>query len=259
MNGVYLYLGNTGLRAQTSNYLGLSAELTAGSLTVTVAPYYNKVDNMIALVTIPTKEAPGELVVQYDPQRVRQYQNIEDARTKGVDVTVRYQGRYMTAGGSYSYLDTRANQYDMEHEQMRRVTIDGMAHHKGNVFITWQHQQRRAGRADAPTYGAGLYGRFSTKRYYQVDGNGKGYQVWRLSGHYDFSPRPASPLHFKVEAGVDNLLNYCDRTPHGLHLGTTTPGRTVYVSLTVRLRNGKKVKFTDNIKSHLKQQQNEED
>ena len=70
MNGVYLYLGNTDLKAQTSNYFGVSAEYTLGHLTMTLSGYYNKVDNMIALVTIPTSEAPGDLIVQYDPMRV---------------------------------------------------------------------------------------------------------------------------------------------------------------------------------------------
>ena len=125
MSGVYLYLGNTDLKAQTSNYLGLSAEYTIGKLTMTASAYYNKVDNMIALVTIPPSLAPGELIVQYEPVRVRQYQNIEDAKTYGVDLTLRYQGRHITAGGSYSYLDTKANQYDSEKDVMHSVTIDG--------------------------------------------------------------------------------------------------------------------------------------
>ena len=268
MSTIIMYLGDRNLRAQTSNYFSLGGEYTWGGLNLTATGYYNKVDDMIALATVPLSEAPQSYRQQYGEMlgKVRRYQNMEDARTYGVDVSLRYTLNDLAAGLGYSYLDTDAHVYDSDHDRLVSVTIDGMAHHKGNVFITWQHQQRRAGRADAPTYGAGLYGRFSTKRYYQVDGNGKGYQVWRLSGHYSFSPRlssfllpPSSILHFKLEAGVDNLLNYCDRTPHGLHLGTTTPGRTVYVSLTVRLRNGKKVKFTDNIKSHLKQQQNEED
>ena len=130
MNGVYLYLGNENLKAQYSNYFGVSAEYSVGQLTVTVAPYYNKVNDMITLVTIPTKEAPGDLVIQYDPIRVRQYQNMENARTYGVDLTVRYQGRHFTVGGSYSYLDTEAEQYDSEHDVMHNVTIDGMAHHR---------------------------------------------------------------------------------------------------------------------------------
>lgn len=247
MSGVYLYLGNTNLKAQTSNYFGLSAEYTIGQLTMTLSPYYNKVDDMIALVTIPNSQAPGDLIVQYDPHRVRQYQNIEDAQTYGIDFTIRYQGRFFTAGGSYSYLDTKANQYDSENDMMQRVTIDGMAHHKANVYATWRHDFTKSYQL-----GIGIYGRMSSKRYYQTDGDGKGYQLWRLSTTHQLG----KALH--IEAGMDNIFDYVDRTPHGLHLGTTTPGRTVYASLTVRLNQGKKLtnKYKSNFNSH---QNNEQD
>ncbi len=245
MSGVYLYLGNEDLKAQTSNYLSVSAEYTLGPLTVTVMPYYNKVDDMITLVTIPTSKAPGELVIQYDPVRVRQYQNVEDAKTYGVDVTVRYQGRYVTAGGSYSYLDTKANQYDSENETMRQVTIDGMAHHKANVYATWRHDFSKRYQL-----GVGLYGRLSSKRYYQVDGDGAGYTLWRLSTTHQIGKA------LRLEAGMDNIFDYVDRTPHGLHLGTTSPGRTVYASLTLRLHQGKKL--TNKYKSNLNSYQNNE-
>ena len=247
MSGVYLYLGNTNLKAQTSNYFGLSAEYTIGQLTMTLSPYYNKVDDMIALVTIPNSQAPGDLIVQYDPHRVRQYQNIEDAQTYGIDFTIRYQGRFFTAGGSYSYLDTKANQYDSENDMMQRVTIDGMAHHKANVYATWRHDFTKSYQL-----GIGIYGRMSSKRYYQTDGDGKGYQLWRLSTTHQLGKA------LRIEAGMDNIFDYVDRTPHGLHLGTTTPGRTVYASLTVRLNQGKKLtnKYKSNFNSH---QNNEQD
>ena len=246
MNGVYLYLGNTGLKAQHSNYFGLSGEYTVGRLTLTVAPYFNKVNDMITLVTIPAKQAPAELITKYDPIKVRQYQNMEDAKTYGVDVTLRYQARHFTAGGSYSYLDTEANQYDAENDVMQRVVIDGMAHHKANVYATWS-------RDFTPRYqfGVGVYGRLSSKRYYQIDGDGSGYQLWRLTTSHQLGSS------CRLEAGVDNIFNYCDRTPHGLHLGTTTPGRTVYASLTVRFNQGRKL--TNKYKSNLNSNNNETD
>ena len=245
MNGVYLYLGNTDLKAQYSNYLGMSLEYTIGRLTMTVAPYYNQVNDMITLVTIPTKEAPGDLITKYDPIRVRQYQNMEDAKTYGVDVTVRYQTKNFTAGGSYSYLDTEANQYDSENDVMQKVTIDGMAHHKANVYATWNHAFTKRYQL-----GVGVYGRMSTKRYYQIDGNGKGYQLWRLSTSHQFG------TNYRLEAGVDNIFDYVDRTPHGLHLGTTSPGRTFYASMTIRFNQGKKL--SNKYKSNLNSNQNNE-
>ena len=245
MNGVYLYLGNTDLKAQTSNYFGVSAEYTLGHLTMTLSGYYNKVDNMIALVTIPTSEAPGDLIVQYDPMRVRQYQNMEDAKTYGIDFTARYQTKHFTAGGSYSYLDTKAHQYDSDHDVMQEVTIDGMAHHKANWYVTWNHDFSKLYHL-----GIGIYGSMSSKRYYQIDGNGKGYQIWRLATTHQFGK------NLRLEAGIDNIFNYIDKTPHGLHLGTTTPGTTVYASLTVRFNKGKKL--NNKYKYNLNQKNNEE-
>ena len=246
MNGVYLYLGNTDLKAQHSNYFGVSAEYSVGHLTVTIAPYYNKVNDMITLVTIPTKLAPGDLISKYDPIRVRQYQNMEDAKTYGIDVTVRYQTKSFTAGGSYSYLDTEANQYDSENDVIQPVTIDGMAHHKASVYATWNHQFSKGYQL-----GVGLYGRMSSKRYYQIDGDGKGYQLWRVSTNHQIGKL------WRIDAGVDNIFNFVDRTPHGLHLGTTSPGRTVYASLTVRFNQGKKI--SNKYKSNFNSNNNETD
>ncbi len=251
MNGVYLYMGNTSLTPQTSDYYALNGEYTIGALTLTATAYINKVKDMITLVTIPRTQAPGDLIVQYDPVKVREYQNIEDARTSGVDFSARYAWKELSAGIGYSYLDTDANQYDSEHDVMQKVVIDGTAHHKGNVFATWNH-------SFSPAYalGIGVYGRMSSTRFYQINGNGKGYQLWRINTTHDIGH--SKHTTWRVEAGVDNIFDYCDRSPHGLHLGTTTAGRTIYASLTVRFNQGKKLKNT--YKSNLNQTyKNEED
>jgi len=272
MTTIIMYLGNKDLKAQTSNYYSLNAEYTWGGLNLTATGYLNQVDRMITLVTVPRAEAPAEYRQQYGELlgKVRRYENMEDARTCGVDVNLRYVLKGFSAGVGYSYLDTDAHVYDGDHDRLVKVTIDGMAHHKGNVFLTWQ-QAAGEGRTMATggggmafsEWGLGLYGRFSTKRYYQTDGDGKGYQLWRIAGHASFNyPLSAihhspSTIHLQLEAGIDNIFNYCDRTPHGLHLGTTTPGRTVYLTLTAQLKKGKKVRFTNNTKSNIKTKQND--
>ena len=251
MNGTYLYLGNEGLKPQTSNYYAVSGEYNWQGLNVTVTGYINKVKDMITLVTIPNSQAPAEYIVKYDPRKTRQYQNLETAETKGIDVSVRYRlNRDWMLGGSYSYLDTDAKKYDTNHDRLVDVVIDGMAHHKGSWFATWNHDF-----STVYHMGIGLYGRMSSKRYYQINGDGKGYQIWRLSTNHEF---PVSKKWlFRLEAGIDNIFNYVDRTYHGLHLGTTTPGRTIYGTLTIRFAQGKKIKFTNN-KSNFKTSNNEE-
>lgn len=252
MSGTYLYLGNEKLTPQTSNYYAVSGEYNWQGLNVTVTGYINNVDNMITLVTIPNSQAPAEYIIKYDPVKTRQYQNLETAETKGVDVSVRYRiNSEWMLGGSYSYLDTDARQYDSTHDKLKDVVIDGTAHHKGSWFATWNHDVSKKYRL-----GAGLYGRMSSKRYYQIDGDGKGYQIWRVATNHEF---PVSKKWlFRLEAGIDNIFNYVDDTPHGLHLGTTTPGRTIYGTLTIRFSQGKKLRFTDN-KSNFKTNDNETD
>lgn len=249
MNGTYLYMGNEHLKPQTSDYYSVGGEYSWKGFVLNVTGYINNVKDMITLVNVPNYTAPAEYQTQYELKRTRQYKNLETAKTKGVDVSLRFAHKEWTAGVGYSYLDTDANLYDSDHDKMKKVTIDGMAHHKGNAYVTWGHRF-----SDYYRLGAGIYGRMSSKRYYQSDGNGKGYQIWRLSTSHDFGK--SDKTSYRLEAGVDNIFNYVDRTPHGLHLGTTTPGTTVYAQLTIRFSQGKKTnnKFNSNLSNS-----NEED
>ena len=128
MSGTYLYLGNKDLTPQLSNYYSAGIEYTHHGWSITLTGYYNRVKDMIALVTIPNYQAPEDLYIQYQPIKTRQYKNLEDAKTYGVDVSARYTMREFTFGLNYSYLDTDANIYDTHHERMKQVVIDGMAH-----------------------------------------------------------------------------------------------------------------------------------
>lgn len=254
MSSVVLFFGNKDLDAQKSNYFSLSGEYTIGGLNLSLTGYYNKLDDMITLVTIPKSEAPSAYIEQYGEMlnKVRRYENMEDARTCGLDFNMRYTYGEWSGGLSYSYLDTKAHVYDSDHDRLNRVVIDGMAYHKGNVFATWNHRF-------APSYrlGVGLYARMSSKRYYAIDGNGKGYNVWRLSTTHDLGK--SQKMSYRLEAGVDNIFNYIDKTPHGLHLGTTTPGTTIYAKFTISFKQGKKINISDKSINIKTKEDNEED
>ena len=252
MNGMILFLGNPCLKPQTSNYFSLNAEYTIGHFNISATGYYNKLGDMITLVTIPNSEAPDVYREQYGEMlsKVRRYMNMDNAKTFGADVTLRYTTDNLSLGAGYSYLDTDANIFDTTHDKMINVVIDGMAHHKGNIFATWNHNI-------SPSYnlGIGLYGKFSTKRYYQTNGDGKGYQIWRLTTTHDIGK--SHGMAYRIEAGIDNIFNYVDRTPHGLHLGTNTSGTTLFASLTIRFSQGKKINNIINKNKNYKD--NEED
>ncbi len=252
----YFNMGNTNLQAQTSNYLSGNLEYRGRRLTVSATVYHNRLNDMIALVNVSVSEIPPGITSGFlgdgsSEIIARMYKNMEDARTWGVDLNASYQiTREWSVAGNYSYLDTDAHEYDSKHDRLVHVTIDGMAHHRWNANTTWIHRF-------LPRYRMGviLSTRGSSKRYYQNDGNGRKYQIWRINTTHDLG-RQDKPMSYRLEAGVDNLLNQVDRTMHPLHLGTTTPGTSVYVGVTIKFHQGKAINSHKN--NSLKQQEDED-
>ena len=240
----FFYMGNPALKAQTSDYISAGVEFSHEGFTASVTGYSNWLDNMITLVNVPLSRIPegtaeymGDGSAEIVP---RMYMNMEDARSMGVDASFTWRvTQEFTLGGSYSWLDTKAHVYDSKHERLMDVVIDGTAHHKGNIYGTWQHRY-----SDAYRMGLGLYGRASSTRYYQNNGNGKAYQIWKLTTTHDLG-KGSNGMAWRVEAGIDNILDYKETTPHGLHYGTTTPGRTIYCTLSLKFSNGRKMNTKD--------------
>ena len=241
----FFYMGNPDLKPQTSDYISAGVEYSHGGFSASVTGYRNGLDNMITLINVPLSQIPAGSAPEYmgdgsGQVTPRMYMNMEDARTMGVDATLTWRiTSDITLGASYSWLDTKAHVYDSKHDRLKEVTIDGMAHHKGNVYGTWQHRFN-----DAYRLGLGLYGRASSTRYYENNGNGKPYQIWKLSSTHDLG-RSRNGLTWRLEAGIDNILDYMETTPHGLHYGTTTPGRTFYCTLSLKFSKGKKMNTKD--------------
>lgn len=228
MSLVSLNLGNEDLDPQTSRYFTVGAEYNGSKFNMSVTAYYNRLQNMITLVTIPRSDAPSDLLVTYDPARVRMYKNMDRAKTAGIDVTLRYTPvRSLSFTGGYSYLYTDADLYNDKDEVMENIIIDGTAKHRGTVSGTWNHRFTKKYRLDI-----GIYGRAQSKRYYQDDGNGKWYNLWKINTAHKLNISRLWQMN--IAAGIDNIFDYKETTYHGLHYGTTTPGRTFYVSVNVK-------------------------
>jgi outer membrane receptor for ferrienterochelin and colicins len=244
-SSTFFNIGNVNLDPQTSNYYSANVEYRGRRFTAAVTGYLNKLDRMIALVNVSESEIPPGVTQAYmgdgsTKVQARMYKNMDDARTSGVDVTLSYRVLpELTLNGAYSYLDTKAHLYDEKEDRMTTVVIDGTAHHKWSASALYSHAFTRAYKL-----GVSLSTRGSSKRYYQNNGDGKGYQIWRISTTHDF---PFKVSSFKIQSirlefGVDNIFNYVDRTMHPYHLGTNTSGTTVYGTFSIKFSGGKRVK-----------------
>ncbi|MBO7069196.1 MAG: TonB-dependent receptor [Bacteroidaceae bacterium] len=256
-SSTFFNIGNVELNPQTNNYYSANIEYRGRKFTASVTGYLNKLDNMIALVNVPVGEIPTGITTAYlgdgsGNVQARMYKNMDDARTYGVDVTLSYQVvKDLTLTSAYSWLNTEANMYDSSKDRMNSVTIDGTAHHKWSASAMYSHSF-----SSIYKLGINLSTRGSSTRFYQNNGNGKPYQIWRINTTHDFG-RAGKMLAYRLELGVDNIFNYVDRTMHPYHLGNNTAGTTVYGTFGIKFNYGKRVK--NNILLTKKQITNEED
>ena len=256
-SSTFFNIGNTNLDPQISNYYSANIEYRGRNFTASVTGYLNKLDNMIALVNVSPGEIPAGITTAYlgdgsTNVQARMYKNMDDARTCGLDFTLSYKVmKGLTLNAAYSYLDTKAHLYDEKTERMNTVVIDGTAHHKWNASAMYSH-------TFSPSYALGisLSTRGSSTRYYQNNGNGKAYQIWRINTTHDLGKQDKM-LAYRLEAGVDNIFNFVDRTMRPYHLGNNTSGTTVYGTFSIKFNYGKRVK--KHILSTKQKISNEED
>ena len=256
-SSTFFNIGNVDLDPQTSNYYSANVEYRGRRFTAAVTGYLNRLDRMIALVNVSEGEIPAGITTAYlgdgsNKVQARMYKNIDDARTYGIDATLSYRVmKELTLNAAYSYLDTEANLYDEHYDRMNNVVIDGTAHHKWSASALYSH-------TFCPAYklGVSLSTRGSSRRYYQNNGDGRGYQIWRINTTHDLG-KSGRMLAYRLELGVDNIFNYVDRTMRPYHLGSNTSGTTVHATLNIKLNYGKRVK--NNILSTKSNLNNEED
>ncbi len=241
-SSTFFNIGNRSLRPQTSNYYSANVEYRSSKLTASLTGYLNRLYRMIALVNVPVGEIPAGITTAYlgdgsNNVQARMYKNMDDARTCGLDVTLSYQVMSgLTLNAAYSYLDTKAHLYDADKDCLQTVVIDGTAHHKWSASAVYSYKV-------CPTYqlGVSLSTRGSSTRYYQNNGNGRAYQIWRINTTHNFG-KAGKLMAYTVQLGVDNIFNYVDRTMHPYHLGNNTSGATLYGSVAIKFNYGKRVK-----------------
>lgn len=249
-SSTFFNIGNTDLKPQTSNYYSANIEYRTKRFSCSLTGYINRLNHMIALVNVPVEEIPKGITNAYLGDgsldvTARMYKNLEDARTCGIDANLSWRIiKHLNLVANYSYLDTRANIYDTQKDRLHRATIDGMAHHRWNASLIYDHRFGERYRL-----GINLSTRGSSKRYYENNGNGKAYQLWRINTTHDLGNKQ-QPLAWRMELGIDNIFNYKDTTMRPYHLGTTTAGRTFYATFSLTFNKGK------HIVKHISKQQN---
>lgn len=210
-----LTIGNVNLKPEKNNYLSFNAEYVHSRFSVTASVYYNKVKDMINYRTLSAEEAAG-----YGHDEVRQRDNIDEARIKGFNLSANgYLGAGFSITAGYNYTDAK----DVKSDQ----AIDKSIKHIGNFNAQWAHTWNQY------RLNININGRIQGKRYSQTYGYAPKFQTWDLNTRHSFNLR-----WFILEPGVgiENIFNYKDDRPWNSNYATLTPGRSAYVSLSLRFK-----------------------
>ncbi len=211
--GTKLYLGNTDLAPQVSEYFSGGIDYHNSFITINLSAYDNWVNDLIAYKTIDVSDEQ----LANGTTEVKKHFNIEKARTKGADLLVDVKLPYgITVGGGYSYVDAR--------DKTTNERLEYVAQNYANVRLMYDYKWSNK------ALNVGLFGRYQDKKYYD-DGSAKAYQIWRLTAKQNIYR--IGDFDFAVSAGVDNLFDEVDDSPYGSHYGTINPGRTFFVSVNI--------------------------
>lgn len=221
------YHGNTDLKAQTSQYASIGFEYVGKKFQASITGYMNHMRNMIELVEIP--RTPEEKLLEIE--KSKQYQNLTKAHVYGMDFTFSYHPiKDIIIGGGYSYADPQAQYIKTKNsEYMEYASIDATSNHNATLNATWKHAWKRY------QLGFGIYGRYQSTRHYINDNDADGFQTWRINTAHSLLKMKKWSL--TMNAGVDNLFDYVDRTPFGRNRATSSPGRNFYVSALIKFKN----------------------
>lgn len=216
ISGSMVSQGNINLKPERSNYFSLNTEYISDHFTFSVTGYINNIKDIIdrQLQPLTPEDEAGGVKTRY------MYNNVSKARTQGVDVAINtFLGVGFSIGANYSYLDAR-NRVDNK-------PLFGSSRHTGILNANWMREWKNY------RLNVNLNSRLQSETYY-TDMNARPFQLWNLATSHLFTG--SKKLIFEPGLGIDNIFNFRDEKTFGSKYATTSSGRTIYASLTLKFK-----------------------
>lgn len=229
--------GNPNLKAENSNYVSVNMEYRGRYVTATLTGYLNFLKNMVTSKSTKFKELSAERqeeLIKEFPEindiktstlTIKEYYNFSKATVKGIEAnisTVPLPG--LTLGANYSFAYGRGLNSGGGWQRLKRSVV-----HSATFTANYTHAWNKY------RLNVNLNGRVQSKTYYpgDSDGNAPGYGIWNLTTRHTFSNFRSFILTPGI--GIDNILNRRDMRPPNRNFALFSPGRSVVVSLAVKL------------------------
>lgn len=193
--GIFMIYGNEDLKPETSHQLSLSAEVTKGIFYASLSGYYNRFKNKIISAslgnTTESKEYPD-----------MKYINSDNSKSVGMEAIaqLRFESG-LNLQGAYAYVDAyeSVNGYNLSSARPHSVTFNAT-------------YSKKIGKVDASF---ALNGQWTSKldtHKLDTDTNVITQQTYNPRTICSFNACARMPRGISVSLGVDNLLNYKDKS-----------------------------------------------
>lgn len=231
---------NTELKPEKNSFWNANVEYSNSWMSVSVSGFINKIRDMINYRTMSQSEidADAHLTSLYNEgwTTIRQRDNIDEATIKGVAGNVKFLLPYgLTLSGSYTYNDAKAktktlNTKTQEYE-VTESPVDKSVRNVANVMASWDHSW------NSYHLNISINGHIQGERYSSTYGYAPKCQQWDINTKHRFSLR-----QFILEPGlgIENVFNQRDTSYWNSNFSTINPGRSLYVSMTMRFNQNNK-------------------
>ena len=209
---------NFNLKSEKSDYFMLNAEYVHNRISFSVSGYINKIRDMINYRGIDP--AIAEQLGYGKHNEAQQRDNISRAEVKGVKAVLNvYAGAGFSVGGSYHFMDTE--------DKTTQEPIDKSVKNVWTANARWGHRWGLY-HLNVNLNGRIQEGRYSKTYYYDP---APGFSQWDLNTRHSFNLKS---VVLEPGFGVENLFDKVDDRPWNSNYSTLNPGRSFYVSLSVR-------------------------
>lgn len=209
---------NFNLKSEKSDYFMLNAEYVHNRISFSVSGYINKIRDMINYRGIDPAIAEQLGYGKHD--EAQQRDNISRAEVKGVKAVLNvYAGAGFSVGGSYHFMDTE--------DKTTQEPIDKSVKNVWTANARWGHRWGLY-HLNVNLNGRIQEGRYSKTYYYDP---APGFSQWDLNTRHSFNLKS---VVLEPGFGVENLFDKVDDRPWNSNYSTLNPGRSFYVSLSVR-------------------------
>lgn len=217
------------MKPEKNNFYSLNAEYNYRRISVSVTGFINDIRDMINYRTLSDQEIHDmgldDKHAAFD--EIRQRDNVDKAKTKGLSLNTSLNlGAGFRAGGGYTYMNTEAKQLQAD-GSYKVSPIDKSIRHMGNINGQWEHTW------SFYRLNVNVHGHLQGERYSQTYGYAPKFQQWDLNTRHTFN---LQSVVLEPGIGIENIFNKKDDRPWNNNFSTLSPGRSVYVSLSVRFK-----------------------